>query len=219
MDETERELFLLAFIEAVNNAAEHGNKDDPAKSMRIGFFLKKDFACVSVEDEGEGFDPVLPDLKKEEGRGGLGVGIIITFLKGGETVDVKMDEKLGNIHATVSITPEKDVLVTKLKVRKENKSVLKQEIGEVFDLLNAIGKKAIYIDLKNIYILTSLAWGTIFAETEKKEIELIHLFNVNEAIRTTAKQMGIEGRNDHYSKIKVSAGKEDVKEILKTLKS
>ena len=134
-------------------------------------------------------------------------------------MDVKMDEKLGNIHATVSITPEKDVLVTKLKVRKENKSVLKQEIGEVFDLLNAIGKKAIYIDLKNIYILTSLAWGTIFAETEKKEIELIHLFNVNEAIRTTAKQMGIEGRNDHYSKIKVSAGKEDVKEILKTLKS
>lgn len=230
MDETERELFLLAFIEAVNNAAEHGNKGDPDKSMIIGFCLRKDFACISVEDEGEGFEAIFPDLKKVEGRKGRGLGFIknntnhlffnkkgnrITFSKGGETVDMEMDAKLENIQATLNITPKGDALVTNLKIKKENKFVLQQEIGEVFDLLSVVEKKAVYVDLKNIRILTSLAWGTIFAEAEKEDLELIHLFNANETIRSTAKQMGIEERNDHYSKIKISAGKEEVEEIFK----
>ncbi|HQQ94039.1 MAG TPA: ATP-binding protein [Bacteroidia bacterium] len=67
---------LIALTEAVNNAIHHGNKDNPEKSVKIGFESENNKLIFSVSDEGEGFDYLgLPDptdpsnLDKPNGRG------------------------------------------------------------------------------------------------------------------------------------------------------
>lgn len=66
----------LCVIEAVNNAILYGNKLDPSKHVK--FFVREDDSklCITVKDEGEGFDynyipdPTLPDnIEKDAGRG------------------------------------------------------------------------------------------------------------------------------------------------------
>ena len=76
MEEERFNSFQLALSEAVTNAIVHGNKEDPSKKVQIIALLENDHLYISVEDEGEGFDPSeLPDpldnqnLLKEGGRG------------------------------------------------------------------------------------------------------------------------------------------------------
>src|SRR3954466_2872723 len=67
---------LIAVTEAVNNAIHHGNKNDPEKSVKIGFESEDNMLVFSVCDEGPGFDhKSLPDptdpenIDKLSGRG------------------------------------------------------------------------------------------------------------------------------------------------------
>jgi serine/threonine-protein kinase RsbW len=67
---------LIAVTEAVNNAIQHGNRNDPEKMVRIGFESDNSQLVFSITDEGEGFDhQTLPDptdpsnLDKVSGRG------------------------------------------------------------------------------------------------------------------------------------------------------
>jgi serine/threonine-protein kinase RsbW len=55
----ERSLFAvkLAMEEAVINAIKHGNQLDDTKKVTVEFALEEDCARISVQDEGEGFDP------------------------------------------------------------------------------------------------------------------------------------------------------------------
>lgn len=58
---------LVATMEAVNNAIQHGNKADPAKSVEIEILLEGKSIVVIVTDEGSGFDPLkVPDPTKPE---------------------------------------------------------------------------------------------------------------------------------------------------------
>lgn len=66
----------LPVIEAVNNAILSGNKLSPDKKVQLEAWKENDKFCVSVQDEGEGFDythipdPTLPDnIEKVAGRG------------------------------------------------------------------------------------------------------------------------------------------------------
>lgn len=66
----------VGFEEALRNAMIHGNKSDPGKQVSVEAEIKEDAVVISVEDEGDGFDPSgLPDptlqenLLKESGRG------------------------------------------------------------------------------------------------------------------------------------------------------
>ena len=68
----------VALDEAFVNAVKHGNKNNPAKLVRIGAELSPKEACFTIEDEGEGFDvQTIPDprdpanLFKSSGRGVL----------------------------------------------------------------------------------------------------------------------------------------------------
>lgn len=76
---------MLTLSEAVNNAIMHGNDEDPDKQVVVLSTWDKDNQTlqVSVEDEGEGFDPdELPDPLKEENlmnEGGRGVYLIEQF--------------------------------------------------------------------------------------------------------------------------------------------
>ena len=47
----------LAVNEAVTNAIDHGNKNDPSKKVYISATLDGKQLIISVRDEGEGFDP------------------------------------------------------------------------------------------------------------------------------------------------------------------
>jgi len=67
---------MIAVTEAVNNAIQHGNRNNPEKFVKIGFEAEDNKLVFSVTDEGEGFDHLgLPDptdpsnLGKLSGRG------------------------------------------------------------------------------------------------------------------------------------------------------
>ncbi len=56
LDELEKNKFIQAVCEAVDNARKHGNKADPFKSIKLTYILDKEKVTVVVEDEGKGFD-------------------------------------------------------------------------------------------------------------------------------------------------------------------
>ncbi len=67
---------MIAVTEAVNNAIQHGNKNNPEKFVKIGFECDDNKLVFSVTDEGDGFDYLgLPDptepanINKLSGRG------------------------------------------------------------------------------------------------------------------------------------------------------
>ncbi len=67
---------LIAVTEAVNNAIQHGNNNDPAKSVTITYNVDPSAITFFVSDEGKGFDHMnLPDptapenIDKINGRG------------------------------------------------------------------------------------------------------------------------------------------------------
>ncbi len=67
---------LIAVTEAVNNAIQHGNKENTALKIDVSVLDSTKNICFSVKDEGPGFDfnnlpdPTSPDnLLKENGRG------------------------------------------------------------------------------------------------------------------------------------------------------
>jgi serine/threonine-protein kinase RsbW len=67
---------LLALTEAVNNAIEHGNKNNPEKTVQLSYDSSPEALTFTVSDQGQGFDlknvtdPTLPEsADPEAGRG------------------------------------------------------------------------------------------------------------------------------------------------------
>lgn len=81
-DDEDSSRIMLTLSEAVNNAIIHGNKQESDKKVVVlsTFDSENRKLTISVEDEGEGFDPnKLPDPLKEENllnEGGRGVYLI-----------------------------------------------------------------------------------------------------------------------------------------------
>ena len=76
ISDTELHNVLVSASEAVNNAVNHGNRNDSMKNVTVDVDYKDDELTVGVEDEGGGFnpenvpDPLLPEnLLKPSGRG------------------------------------------------------------------------------------------------------------------------------------------------------
>ena len=58
---------LITVTEAVNNAIIHGNKCNPEKNVELKIIANKKEVCISISDEGEGFDPGdVPDPRNSE---------------------------------------------------------------------------------------------------------------------------------------------------------
>lgn len=105
VDDKNSSRIMLALSEAVNNAIIHGNNEDPEKQVVVLSTLDEEnrILTISVEDEGEGFDPEeIPDPLKEENllnESGRGVYLIkqyaddLKFMKGGAkaTIVFKLD--------------------------------------------------------------------------------------------------------------------------------
>lgn len=87
---------LIAVTEAVNNAINHGNQNNPNKFVNIGFKTDNKQLVFSVSDEGSGFnytdlpDPTDPtNIDKPNGRGVFlmkNLADSIKFLQNGKTV-------------------------------------------------------------------------------------------------------------------------------------
>lgn len=67
---------LIATTEAIINAIQHGNRLDPSKQVTLKITASKNVIQITVQDEGEGFDPSTiqdprtpENLLKERGRG------------------------------------------------------------------------------------------------------------------------------------------------------
>jgi anti-sigma regulatory factor (Ser/Thr protein kinase)/nucleoid DNA-binding protein len=87
LDEEAKVPLAAAFREAVGNAAQHGNKDNQQKLIRVQYLLDKEKITIVVVDEGPGFDHERYTLRgqtkdavsaarerHEQGRqGGLGI--------------------------------------------------------------------------------------------------------------------------------------------------
>lgn len=71
---------LISLTEAVNNAINHGNKNDQSKFVNIDLTQTQSKICIKVEDEGCGFNPEnVPDPTAPENIGccgGRGVFLI-----------------------------------------------------------------------------------------------------------------------------------------------
>jgi serine/threonine-protein kinase RsbW len=66
---------LLALTEAVDNAIEHGNQNNPDKAVELSYRASGSDVTFTVADQGQGFDPshvsdpTHPQSGSEEGRG------------------------------------------------------------------------------------------------------------------------------------------------------
>lgn len=82
LNEEDSSRIMLTLSEAVNNAIMHGNQSNPEKEVVIHTTLDRDqhILQISVEDEGEGFNPEeIPDPLKDENlmnEGGRGIYLI-----------------------------------------------------------------------------------------------------------------------------------------------
>jgi len=68
----EREIIAArtALYEALSNAMEHGNGNDPSRQLQVSYAIDESRCVMRVCDEGDGFDPAtLPDPTLEENVG------------------------------------------------------------------------------------------------------------------------------------------------------
>ena len=90
---------MMALSEAVTNAIVHGNDKDKSKKVYITALKKDQTLQISIQDEGEGFDPEsVPDPLKDENllkQGGRGVYLIeqyadeVSYSKGGTKITIE----------------------------------------------------------------------------------------------------------------------------------
>jgi len=69
----------LSLNEALINALNHGNKNDPAREIELDYLITADRIEISVADQGKGFDPdAVPDPRREENLyKGVGRGLLL----------------------------------------------------------------------------------------------------------------------------------------------
>ncbi|MFN8236648.1 MAG: ATP-binding protein [Chitinophagales bacterium] len=90
---------LLASVEAVTNAIEHGNNLDEKKEVKIEAYRCERFFNVFVRDQGKGFnpdglpDPTTPEFREQpDGRGVFLMRKLadeVRFREGGTCVEMK----------------------------------------------------------------------------------------------------------------------------------
>ncbi|MEK7448275.1 MAG: ATP-binding protein [Planctomycetota bacterium] len=106
LDKEDRNEFIIALGEALDNAITHGNKLDRQKFIHIECYITPDQICCSIMDEGDGFDhqsylnkpmeQFYPEVLMQKARkgeiGGLGIGLIrkcvneVSFSQGGRKI-------------------------------------------------------------------------------------------------------------------------------------
>ncbi|MHC4415852.1 MAG: ATP-binding protein [Planctomycetota bacterium] len=83
-DGSSRFAVRLAVEEALSNAIQHGNRNDPAKTVKLEFVVEPSSVLIDVMDQGEGFDPgTVPDPTRRENvdiPSGRGIVLMRSFM-------------------------------------------------------------------------------------------------------------------------------------------
>ncbi|TVQ95392.1 MAG: ATP-binding protein [Desulfovibrionales bacterium] len=207
-----QDMLLLALVEAVNNAVEHGNGNDPRKQVHVRYLVRPELVLAFIRDQGAGFEPRFPELRKVRGKRGRGLGLIKTNvdhvffnLSGNHIFICKGDQSMTEHHVQehwrISTYPNGVVLVTDLNFGPGKISMVKG-MSEIMDKIENVPDRTIFLDLKCVRLLSSLTWGSLFAEAQKGAVRQIILFNACETILKTADQMGLNTREEEtYKKI------------------
>jgi serine/threonine-protein kinase RsbW len=76
LDEIQFHKLMVSLTEAVNNAIIHGNRSDPARTVRVTCEILPGWLLLMVDDEGKGFKPekvgnplAKENVLRESGRG------------------------------------------------------------------------------------------------------------------------------------------------------
>ncbi|MCG6552393.1 MAG: ATP-binding protein [Candidatus Magnetominusculus sp. LBB02] len=68
-----KEKMYRAILEMLMNAKEHGNRNQDGMAIKISLDIQQDYIDISVEDEGDGFNCMIPeqcpDIAQPRGRG------------------------------------------------------------------------------------------------------------------------------------------------------
>ena len=98
----------VSVTEALANAMEKGNRQDPGKRVRLEARLRPDRIVVRVTDEGGGFDPAtVPDpTLPEYSTLSSGRGIFLIRLMGREAQHVRLLDPAGQAVVVVSAEPD-----------------------------------------------------------------------------------------------------------------
>lgn len=221
---TEGDLLLLAMVEALNNAVEHGNRLLHEKRARVRYLIAPRFCLAIVNDQGAGFAPSFESLRESTGSRGRGLGIIkentdlVFFNASGNTIVMfkgvrKMDVETRNATANINVVADGNVLVTDLSFGAQ-KVTIANGLSEIFEALGEEKEIAVYIDFKRVRLLSSMGWGILFGYAEKEYVRRIVLFNVSEVLLRNAEQMGLPRQSGPYAKINVLEGCELAMDIL-----
>jgi len=101
-DEDLLQKIVLSTIELVNNALEHGNKNNHEKSVYLAYMCYEHEVKVTVRDEGVGFDPSIIEDPRRDGKNqlerGRGIFIIKSYMD-----DLYFNEKGNTITITKSL--------------------------------------------------------------------------------------------------------------------
>lgn len=208
-----RDEWILAVVEAVNNAAEHGNKGVEDRKIQIIMAEGAGVALCSVQDEGGGYTPKFGDLKAVSGSRGRGMSMIrasvdvlyhnvsgnrVTMIKGAESMRYEDND----ISACIIDLGNGNRLASGLEFRG-GKIRMTHGMGALMEHILNDGATRVWIDMTGVNILTSTAWGGLFADAEKEVVELIVLLNTTPSLMQTARLMELGKGDGPSGKIRV----------------
>lgn len=200
---------VVAFDEMYVNGIEHGNKKDPAKKVRIEYTIDCEKVVISVEDEGEGFDPSrLSDptdiarlkeyLYTDEGEQYTrGRGVWITK----KIMDRVTYNERGN---KVTVTKYRPVLETRFTYEGKEETPEKPRAHpdtsvyvwhakiDPDTILSSNGTRA-YIDFHHKQFISSMEIGKILVITKRfaQENRMLCLVTQEESLKNLLREMNI----------------------------
>ncbi len=213
--ETERELFLLNFVEALTNAAEHGNRWSANKRVYVETFTDSHFSIVFIRDEGSGYRPKFVKLEEVSHNRGRGLGMIrahsdaVYFSHQGReivfwkrfTKEVSMYRENDNASYEYSLIGDQGILINKFTIKQNG--LLNHALTEFFAEQKLPDVNFILFDCSKVRVLSSLSWGVIIEFLQSYSKIYLILFNASMAVVQTAKTLGLYEPGGPYRNLKI----------------
>ncbi len=200
-----RDMAEYVMIELLDNAFEHGNKKDAAKSIWVESDIKGDKLIASIEDEGEGFSPEIPDkcpsLQALNGRGLWSVRDIASsmdFNEKGNKVTVtffKMEENMGNTDDLFSIFNGHLVIIR--PPEGAGIEAMSEKIVDFSTSKSAENENAdfyLLLDLSLYSAVNSAFFGTLGATIQIPYVKQVALCGMKSSVQKIAQRFGIVDR-------------------------
>ena len=187
----DREAMLISAVEALNNAAEHGNQNNPLKKIQIECFLQKDLVLLALTDEGPGFSTLGEDpLKVRGGQGGLGIiganTDLVSFNKtANQIIMIKgasvLSEKRVVEGITISIINDAILFISPGGCATAG-SEYSREINRILARLNTLGPFGSFLELSRVGPDNAVVLEKIITGLLNLGLDTLYVCNVKQEI-------------------------------------